>query len=72
MVGGIIDYITEPDIDGYVYAMVKLSFKLKKPLEQITSKFLKDFEWTSKDKKEGSWAHFWNQYGMNVIDEHDF
>jgi len=27
--GGVIDYITEPDIDGYVYAMVKLSFKLK-------------------------------------------
>lgn len=70
--GGVIDNITEPDKDGNVYAMVKLPFKLKNPLEQKTSKFLEEFEWTSKDKKEGSWAHFWNQYGMNVIDEHDF
>lgn len=70
--GGVIDYITPPDADGNVFAVVKLPFKLKEPLEQKTSKFLEDFEWTSKQKKPGSWEHFWNQYGMNVIDEHDF
>lgn len=70
--GGIIDFITEPDKDGNVWAKVKLPFKLKKPLEQTTSTFLEEFEWTSKKKEKGSWSHFWNQYGMNVIDEHDF
>lgn len=70
--GGIIDFITEPDRDGNVWAKVKLPFKLKEPLEQTTSTFLEEFEWTSKKKEKGSWSHFWNQYGMNVIDEHDF
>ena len=70
--GGIIDFITEPDRDGNVLAKVRSPFKLKKPLEQTTSIFLEAFEWTSKKKEKGSWSHFWNQYGMNVIDEHDF
>lgn len=70
--GGVIDYITEPDADGNVLAIVKLPFKLREPLEQKTSNFLEDFEWHSKKKKPGSWEHFWNQYGMNVIDKQDF
>lgn len=70
--GGIIDFITPPDPDGFVYAKVRSPFRLAEPLEQTTSKRLEDFEWTSKKKELGSWSHFWNQYGMNVIDEHDF
>lgn len=70
--GGIIDFITEPDRDGNVLAKVRSPFKLKEPLEQTTSTFLEAFEWTSKKKEKGSWSHFWNQYGMNVIDEQDF
>ena len=69
--GGIIDYITEPDPEGNVFAKVRSPFRLAEPLEQETSIRLEDFEWTSK-KKENGWSHFWNQYGMNVIDEHDF
>lgn len=70
--GGVIDSITEPDKDGNVLAIIKLPFKFKNPLEQSTSDFLENFVWTSKKKEPGSWAHFWNQYGMNLIDEHDF
>ena len=70
--GGIIDFITEPDRNGNVLAKIRSPFKLMKPLEQTTSAFLEEFEWTSKKKEKGSWSHFWNQYGMNVIDEHDF
>lgn len=70
--GGVIDYITEPDVDGNVFAMVKLPFKLKEPLEQKTSEFLENFQWNFKQKKSGSWEHFWNQYGMNVIEGQDF
>ena len=39
---------------------------------QGNSDRLDNFVWTSKDKTPGSWGHFWNQYGMNVINEHDF
>ena len=70
--GGIIDYITAPDPSGLVYAKIRSPFRLEKPLEQTTSKRLESFVWTSKKKKPGSWSHFWNQYGMNVINEHDF
>ncbi len=70
--GGIIDSITSPDPNGLVYAKVRSPFRLAEPLEQTTSKRLEAFEWTSKKKLPGSWSHFWNQYGMNVIDEHDF
>lgn len=69
--GGVIDQITEPDRDGNVYATIKSAFRLKKPIEQGDA-FIESFRWTSKAKAEGSWAHFWNQYGMNIIDEHDF
>lgn len=70
--GGVIESITEPDAAGEVFASIKLPFKLKNPLEQKTSTYLEEFDWTSKQKPPGSWEHFWNQYGMNVIDAHDF
>lgn len=75
--GGIIDSITDADSEGNVCAMIRSPFRLKKPLEQDTSTELEEFEWTSpfkkgKKKRVGDWSHFWNQYGMNVIDEHDF
>ena len=69
--GGIIEYITEPTLEGLVYAKVRSPFRLGKPLEQGED-FLETFEWTSKKKEKGSWARFFNQYGMNVIDAHDF
>lgn len=70
--GGIISDISAPDKDGNVLAVIEKPFKLNTPLIQSETKALEDFEWTSKNKEKGSWAHFWNQYGMNVIDEHDF
>jgi hypothetical protein len=70
--GGVVKDITDPDSEGNVFAIITLPFKLKEPLEQKTNEFLENFEWTSKKKKKGTWEHFWNQYGMNVIDEHDF
>lgn len=67
--GGIIKEITPPDRDGNVYAKIEMPFKLDVPLMQDN---LDNFVWTSKEKKPGNWGHFWNQYGMNVINEHDF
>ena len=69
--GGIIARITDPNPDGLVYAEVKSPFRLAVPLEQ-GDEFLENFEWTSKTKEPGSWARFFNQYGMNVINEEDF
>lgn len=69
--GGVIDKITPPDRDGNVFAEIKLPFKLKTPLEQ-GNPIIEDFDWTSKTKVKGSWEHFWNQYGMNVINANDF
>lgn len=69
--GGVIDFITKPDLNGNVVAKIKLPFRFITPLEQGTT-FLENFNWTSKEKKPGSWEHFWNQYGMNLINEHDF
>ena len=70
--GGVIKDISAPDPAGNVLAEIMSPFKLDEPLIQRESKLLEDFEWTSKKKEPGSWNHFWNQYGMNVIDEHDF
>jgi hypothetical protein len=69
--GGVIAEITEPDRDGNVLAEITSAFRLKEPIEQGDER-IESFEWTSKVKTPGSWAHFWSQYGMNVIDEHDF
>lgn len=70
--GGVIKEITSPDREGNVYAKIEMPFKLDEPLIQDNSPLLDNFVWTSKDKTPGSWGHFWNQYGMNVINEHDF
>lgn len=70
--GGIIESITPPDREGNVLANICMPFKLNEPLMQDKSELLDNFVWTSKVKKPGSWGHFWNQYGMNVINEHDF
>lgn len=69
--GGVIDTITAPDKDGNVKANIIKGFKLKDPLIQ-GSKEIEDFQWTFKNKKPGSWAHFWSLYGMNVINYDDF
>ena len=63
--------ITEPDREGNVLATITTPFRLKEPIEQGDER-IESFTWTSKNKAPGSWAHFWSQYGMNVIDEHDF
>lgn len=69
--GGAIASITEPDREGNVLARITTPFRLKEPIEQGDER-IESFTWTSKSKTPGSWAHFWSQYGMNVIDEHDF
>ena len=69
--GGVIDTITAPDKEGNVKANIIKGFKLKNPLIQ-GSKEIEDFQWTFKNKKPGSWAHFWSLYGMNVINYSDF
>lgn len=69
--GGIIDFITKPDPDGNVFAKIKSPFRLEEPIEQDDAR-LENFVWTSKAKEPGSWGHFWNQYGMNVINKDDF
>lgn len=75
--GGIIDHITDADSDGNVKAKVRSPFRLMEPLEQGTSTALEEFKRTSlarkgKENQEGDWSHFWNQYGMNVIEGEDF
>lgn len=70
--GGVIRKITEPDTEGNVLAFIEKPFKLFDELTQDDSKHLEQFKWESKKKEQGSWAHFWNQYGMNVISEEDF
>ena len=69
--GGIIDEIKQIDKEGTVIATIKHPFKLETPLSQGDEQ-LENFNWESKNKKEGSWMSFWNQYGMNVISENDF
>ena len=69
--GGVISRISDPDREGNVLAEIKSAFRLKTPIEQGDNR-IESFVWTSKKKTPGSWAHFWSQYGMNVIDAHDF
>lgn len=70
--GGVIESISEPDSEGNVTIRITKPFKLLIPLKQGDEK-LENFEWTFKQKeKNGSWAHFWSQYGMNVINYSDF
>ncbi len=69
--GGVISKITEPDEKGDVKALVKKAFKLKTPIYQGQERIEK-LIWTSKKRKPSTWNHFWSQYGMNVINAHDF
>lgn len=69
--GGVISKVTAPDNDGFVYAEVIFPFKLVKPIEQ-GDPYIENFRWSSKNKKPGSWEHFWNQYGINLINKEDF
>lgn len=69
--GGYVENITEPDADGTVEATITHAFTFTTPLKQGEA-FLENFKWDSKKKKEGSWGHFWNQYGMNIISIKDF
>lgn len=69
--GGYIESITEPDAEGNVVATITHAFTFATPLKQGED-FLEKFNWTSKKKKEGSWEHFWNQYGINAISMTDF
>lgn len=69
--GGIIESITTPDPEGFVLAKISKPFKLDEFIQQGDA-FIENFVWTSKNKTPGSWGHFWNQYGMNVINEEDF
>ncbi|RHW45119.1 hypothetical protein DS832_08370 [Bombilactobacillus bombi] len=69
--GGYVKSITKPDVDGNVVATITHAFTFATPLKQGGA-FLENFKWDSKKKKEGSWEHFWNQYGMNMISMKDF
>jgi len=33
---------------------------------------LENFKWSFKERKKGSWGHFFNQYGMNEITKEDY
>ena len=70
--GGVVKDIEPINDLGDVRIIIEKPFKLLNPLVQ-GDPALEDFEWTSKTRnKDKSWGHFWYQYGMNVINEHDF
>lgn len=67
--GGIIKSILPTRGNGVV-VIIENGFKLLKPIYQ-DDKNLLSINWTSKRKKS-TWAHFWNQYGMNEITNDEF
>lgn len=69
--GGRITHITEPDSKGNVVATISDAFKIDPSIRQ-GDQFIEDFQWTHKNKKTGTWEHFWNQYGINAISVDDF
>ena len=69
--GGVIKSISSPDKNGDVHAEITKPFKLSFILEQGDA-YLEGFKWKFKERPEGSWLRFWNQYGMNVICKEDF
>lgn len=69
--GGYVESISEPDEDGNVVAVISHPFTIVPPLKQGDT-FLENYEWDSKNKKPGTWGHFWNQYGMNTISLTDY
>ena len=69
--GGIIGDIVKVDSKGSVEAKIVDGFKLKEPIYEDDN-VLNSVKWTSKVKKENTWDHFWNQYGMNEITKDEF
>ena len=54
--------------DKHVIAHVEQGIRFKDPILQSD---LEDFEWTFK-KRGNTWEHFFQQYGMNEINQTDF
>lgn len=69
--GGIIEKIEKVDDKGNVHAMIKNGFYFRLPIYKDDPR-LERMAWTSKNKKDGSWRNFWNQYGMNEITKDEF
>lgn len=69
--GGRITHITEPDSEGNVVATISDAFRIIPSIRQ-GDQFIEDFQWAHKNKKPGTWEHFWNQYGINSISFDDF
>ena len=69
--GGVIEKVTKPDKDGFVDAIITNGFLLKRPIKQGDER-IEGMVWTSKKKNPENWRNFWNEYGMNRINEVDF
>lgn len=72
--GGTIGMIEEPDENGRTRAMVLNPFEFDDPIEQGLKQGLsqlEDYQWKTKQRKKGSWGHFWNLDGINVFDIQD-
>lgn len=62
------DDVTQKKRDKHVIAHVEQGIRFKDPILQSD---LEDFEWTFK-KRGNTWEHFFQQYGMNEINQTDF
>ncbi|WP_336019130.1 HNH endonuclease [Acinetobacter lwoffii] len=62
------DDATQKKRDKHVIAHVEQGIRFKDPILQSD---LEDFEWTFK-KRGNTWEHFFQQYGMNEINQTDF
>lgn len=63
-----VDDATQKKRDKHVIAHVEQGIRFKDPILQSD---LEDFEWTFK-KRGNTWEHFFQQYGMNEINQTDF
>lgn len=69
--GGYVNKISKPDEDGNVTALISNAFIIEPPIRQGDS-LIENFQWETKSKKSGTWAYFWNQYGMNEISINEY
>lgn len=69
--GGYVEKIETIDDKGNVVATISHAFTINPPIKQGEA-LIENFVWENKKKKEGTWEHFWNQYGMNTITFSDF
>ena len=67
--GAIIESISLPDEDGFVDAKLSKAFKFSEPIIEDDDALL---EYRKRKSGKETWAYFWNQYGMNQINEEDF